>query len=59
MPELETRAEPDDADRSASDPERGLTAAEVAERVARGQINDVPAAPTRSRDSADDDTVSK
>ena len=30
------------------DPERGLTAAEVAERVARGQINDVPAAPTRT-----------
>ena len=48
MPELETRAEPDDADRSASDPERGLTAAEVAERVERGQINDVPAAPTRT-----------
>ena len=48
MPELETRAEPDDRDRSASDPERGLTAAEVAERVARGQVNDVPAAPTRT-----------
>ena len=48
MPELETRAEPDDRDRSASDPERGLTAAEVAERVERGQINDVPAAPTRT-----------
>ncbi len=30
------------------DPERGLTAAEVAERVSRGQINDVPAAPTRT-----------
>jgi cation-transporting ATPase E len=30
------------------DPERGLAAAEVAERVARGQINDVPAAPTRT-----------
>ncbi|HJR98073.1 MAG TPA: cation-translocating P-type ATPase [Actinomycetota bacterium] len=30
------------------DPERGLTAAEVAERVARGQVNDVPAAPTRT-----------
>jgi NADP-dependent 3-hydroxy acid dehydrogenase YdfG len=27
---------------------RGLTAAEVAERVARGQVNDVPAAPTRT-----------
>jgi cation-transporting ATPase E len=26
----------------------GLTAAEVAERVARGQVNDVPAAPTRT-----------
>ena len=48
MPELETRAEPDDRDRSASDPERGLSAAEVAERVARGQVNDVPAAPTRT-----------
>ena len=48
MPELETRAESDDRDRSASDPERGLTAAEVAERVDRGQINDVPAAPTRT-----------
>ncbi|MGZ8582193.1 MAG: HAD-IC family P-type ATPase [Actinomycetota bacterium] len=30
------------------DPERGLSAAEVAERVSRGQINDVPAAPTRT-----------
>jgi len=30
------------------DPERGLSSAEVAERVARGQINDVPAAPTRT-----------
>ncbi|HEY5860046.1 MAG TPA: cation-translocating P-type ATPase, partial [Actinomycetota bacterium] len=48
MPELETRAESDDRDRSASDPERGLTASEVAERVDRGQINDVPAAPTRT-----------
>ena len=48
MPELETRAEPDDADRSASYPERGLTTAEVAERVARGEVNDVPAAPTRT-----------
>jgi cation-transporting ATPase E len=27
---------------------RGLTAAEVAERVAGGQVNDVPAAPTRT-----------
>jgi cation-transporting P-type ATPase E len=26
---------------------RGLTAAEVAERIARGDVNDVPAAPTR------------
>src|SRR4029453_3090284 len=26
----------------------GLTAAEVAERVARGQVNDVPSAPTRT-----------
>jgi cation-transporting ATPase E len=26
----------------------GLTAAEVAERIARGQVNDVPAAPTRT-----------
>ena len=30
------------------DPDRGLTAVEVAERVARGQVNDVPAAPTRT-----------
>jgi cation-transporting ATPase E len=30
------------------DPTRGLSASEVAERVARGQINDVPAAPTRT-----------
>ena len=36
-------------DRSAPvDPGRGLTAAEVADRVARGQVNDVPAAPTRT-----------
>jgi cation-transporting P-type ATPase E len=27
---------------------RGLTAAEVAERIARGDVNDVPAAPTRT-----------
>ncbi|HET7518280.1 MAG TPA: hypothetical protein VFN05_11405, partial [Actinomycetes bacterium] len=26
----------------------GLSAAQVAERVARGQVNDVPSAPTRS-----------
>jgi cation-transporting ATPase E len=30
------------------DPARGLSAGEVAERVARGQVNDVPAAPTRT-----------
>ncbi|HET6712179.1 MAG TPA: HAD-IC family P-type ATPase [Actinomycetota bacterium] len=30
------------------DPERGLSSAEVAERVARGEVNDVPAAPTRT-----------
>ncbi|MDQ3209666.1 MAG: cation-translocating P-type ATPase, partial [Actinomycetota bacterium] len=30
------------------DPELGLTTAEVAERVALGQVNDVPAAPTRT-----------
>ena len=30
------------------DPERGLAEAEVADRVARGQINDVPSAPTRT-----------
>jgi cation-transporting P-type ATPase E len=30
------------------DPTRGLTAAQVAERVARGEINDVPEAPTRT-----------
>jgi cation-transporting P-type ATPase E len=30
------------------DPARGLTAAQVAERVARGDINDVPEAPTRT-----------
>jgi cation-transporting ATPase E len=28
--------------------ERGLSAAEVADRVARGQVNDVPSAPTRT-----------
>ena len=30
------------------DPARGLTEAQVAERVARGEVNDVPAAPTRT-----------
>jgi cation-transporting ATPase E len=30
------------------DPTRGLSASEVAEREARGQINDVPATPTRT-----------
>ena len=30
------------------DPERGLSTADVADRIARGQINDVPAAPTRT-----------
>ena len=30
------------------DPQRGLSAAEVADRVARGQVNAVPAAPTRT-----------
>jgi cation-transporting P-type ATPase E len=28
--------------------ERGLTAAEIAQRMARGEVNDVPAAPTRT-----------
>ncbi len=32
----------------AVDPSRGLSSAEVAERVARGAVNDVPAAPTRT-----------
>ncbi|MFM2078177.1 MAG: hypothetical protein RJA49_2067, partial [Actinomycetota bacterium] len=31
-----------------TDPTRGLTAAEVADRVSRGLTNDVPAAPTRT-----------
>ncbi len=31
-----------------SDPARGLTTAEVAERVASGRVNDVPTAPTRT-----------
>ncbi len=30
------------------DPDRGLSTAQVAERTARGEINDVPAAPTRT-----------
>jgi cation-transporting ATPase E len=33
---------------AAIDVQQGLTAAEVADRVARGQINDVPATPTRT-----------
>ena len=36
------------ADAPHVDPELGLSSAEVAERVARGQVNDVPAAPTRT-----------
>ena len=36
------------ADAPHVDPDRGLTAAEVEERVAHGQVNDVPAAPTRT-----------
>jgi cation-transporting P-type ATPase E len=37
------------AERARPDPPRdGLTAAEVAERVARGLVNDVPGAPTRT-----------
>ncbi len=31
-----------------SDPERGLTSAEVEGRVARGDVNDIPATPTRT-----------
>src|SRR4029450_10836050 len=31
-----------------SDPERGLTSAEVELRVTRGDVNDVPATPTRT-----------
>jgi cation-transporting ATPase E len=38
----------DTARRSAVDPERGLSAADVAERVANGEVNRVPAAPTRT-----------
>jgi cation-transporting ATPase E len=34
--------------RPAVDPERGLTSAEVAERVAGGQVNDLPEAPSRT-----------
>jgi cation-transporting ATPase E len=36
------------ADAPQVDPERGLTAADVQARVARGQVNDVPSAPTRT-----------
>ncbi|MGZ8579631.1 MAG: HAD-IC family P-type ATPase, partial [Actinomycetota bacterium] len=35
-------------DQTTVDPSRGLTSADVADRVARGQVNDVPAAPTRT-----------
>ncbi len=35
-------------DQTAIDPAKGLTSADVADRVARGQVNDVPAAPTRT-----------
>jgi cation-transporting P-type ATPase E len=38
----------DTARRTAVDPARGLRAADVAERVARGEVNRVPAAPTRT-----------
>src|SRR5262245_61007364 len=38
----------DTARRSAVDPERGLSAADVADRVARGDVNRVPPAPTRT-----------
>jgi cation-transporting ATPase E len=38
----------DTASRSAVDPARGLSAADVAERVGRGDVNRVPAAPTRT-----------
>ncbi len=38
----------DTARRSAVDPERGLSAADVAERVASDEVNRVPAAPTRT-----------
>src|SRR4026207_1662274 len=38
----------DTARRSAVDPERGLSATDVAERVARDEVNRVPAAPTRT-----------
>jgi cation-transporting ATPase E len=34
--------------RAGTDPDRGLTASEVGDRVARGLTNDVPAAPTRT-----------
>ena len=36
------------ASRTDVDPSRGLSAEQVAERVARGDVNDVPAAPTRT-----------
>jgi cation-transporting ATPase E len=38
----------DTARRSAVDPARGLSATDVAERVERGEVNRVPAAPTRT-----------
>ncbi len=43
---IDERVEPSAVGRGA--PDRGLTAAEVAERVAKGQVNDVPSAPTRT-----------
>ncbi len=36
------------ASRTDVDPTRGLSAEQVAERVARGEVNDVPVAPTRT-----------
>ncbi len=35
-------------EQTAVDPAKGLTATEVADRIALGQVNDVPAAPTRT-----------
>lgn len=35
-------------DTNAPDPSKGLSAAEVADRVARGLVNDIPKAPTRT-----------
>jgi len=35
-------------ERPAVDPEGGLTSSEVAERVAAGQVNDLPEAPSRT-----------